>query len=142
MAGAPRTRVSSHSVQFNKAEDQYLIRVPSLNLSQVNLLARCIEAKDTLLPIVGSANGPITPDTMRTIHSASFEFAQSEKSATTFRLEVKFNQDQGAIESGSAQFRWFKIPAETTSTHKATLQLGMIDFHRYNNPRNLILIIY
>ncbi|KAJ5995155.1 hypothetical protein N7481_002132 [Penicillium waksmanii] len=105
--------------------------VPGLSLSQANLLRRCLQAQDTLLPMgtaKGIPNAGLSPDTMRTLHSASFEFARAEKSTTTFRLDVNFNQDHSAIESGSAQYRWFKTP--TGATRLPPLQLAMIDFDR------------
>lgn len=128
---------------FYRTEYEYLIELSSLGLSQTNLLRRCLQAQDTLLPMgtaKGITNAGLNPDTMKTLHSASFEFAKAEKSTTTFRLDVNFNQDHSAIESGSAQYRWFKT--STGATRLPPLQLAMIDFDRYDHCRALILIAY
>lgn len=128
---------------LDSVKSRRLIKLSSLCLSQVNLIERCLQAQETLIPM-GTANGLInpelSPDTMRTLHSARFEFARSEKSTSTFCLNVNFDQDHGAIESGSAQYRWFKTSTE--ATRQEALQLAMIDFHRYDNFLILASIRY
>lgn len=125
---------------FYRTEYEYLIGLSSLSLSQANLLRHCLQAQDTLIPMGAAPGILVNPDEMKTLHSASFEFARAEKSTTTFRLDVNFNQDHSAIESGSAQYRWFKT--STGATRLPPLQLAMIDFDRYDHCRVLIPIAY